>query len=167
MHWIGRSILNGVASLWRRLRWIRLHCSVRRFGSEYGGFAIAPATLGEGSIIYSVGVGDDASFDLALIDHLGATIHAFDPTPRSVMWVERQTLPDRFKFHKWGVSDVDGTAIFAEPENATHISYRMVLPVEEVPAIGVPCEVVRVSTIMARLTFRKPPFGEGRQGASK
>ena len=49
-------------------------------GTTYGGYAVVPAALGPESIVYSFGVGQDASFDLALIERFGATVHAFDPT---------------------------------------------------------------------------------------
>ncbi|GIS76398.1 MAG: hypothetical protein CM1200mP12_21170 [Gammaproteobacteria bacterium] len=35
------------------------------------------------SVIYSVGVGSNIDFDLELIDSLGVTVHAFDPTPEA------------------------------------------------------------------------------------
>jgi len=34
------------------------------------------------AVVYSLGIGEDISFDLALIEKYGARVHAFDPTPK-------------------------------------------------------------------------------------
>ena len=51
-------------------------------GTEYGGHTLATAGLHTGSVVYSFGVGEDVSFDVALIQRFGSIVHAFDPTPR-------------------------------------------------------------------------------------
>jgi hypothetical protein len=56
----------------------------KRFGSEYGGRVLSPKLLSTNFQILSFGVGTDISFDLELIGELGVTIHAFDPTPKSI-----------------------------------------------------------------------------------
>ena len=77
-------------------------------GTEYGAWSICPTGLGSDSIIYSVGIGTDISFDLALIERYGVTVHAFDPTPRSIAWLETQSLPARFKWRQIGLAAYDG-----------------------------------------------------------
>src|SRR4051812_16621969 len=88
----------------------RAECEQVSLGTEYGGYAVCPTNLGAGSIVYSFGVGTDISFDEALIALCGVTVHAFDPTPRSVEWVKAQSLPERFVFHDWGIAGFDGSA---------------------------------------------------------
>ncbi len=73
-----------------------------------GGWWFHADTLDEDSIVYSLGVGEDADFDLSLIDRFGLTVHAFDPTPSTVDWVAGHNLPDRFRFHPWAVAAADG-----------------------------------------------------------
>ncbi|MCG8369858.1 MAG: FkbM family methyltransferase [Proteobacteria bacterium] len=68
-----------------------------------------PGFLDEGSVVYSLGVGDLIDFDLDLIERHGATVHAFDPTPFAGEWVAGQALPGRFVFHPWAASAADGT----------------------------------------------------------
>jgi hypothetical protein len=58
-----------------------------RLGTEYGGWSLCPHLLCQESIVYSIGIGDDISFDLSLIKKFGITVNAFDPTPESVKWV--------------------------------------------------------------------------------
>ena len=73
-------------------------------------------------LVYDFGVGDDISFDIALVDRHGCTIHAFDPTPESVAYMEDKRLPG-FRFHPVGVWDEDTTIKFWKPRSAKLISY--------------------------------------------
>jgi hypothetical protein len=54
-----------------------------RLGSDYGGWDVVLDGITKDSVVYSFGIGDDASFDLELIDRYNLVIHAFDPTPKS------------------------------------------------------------------------------------
>jgi len=101
------------------------HYSYQRFGSEYGGWNVAVSQLNENSIIYSFGVGEDASFDIALMQKYGCVIHAFDPTPRSFQWVQEQNFPPDFIMHNYGISNRDGLALFNPPENPAHVSHTL------------------------------------------
>lgn len=117
-------------------------------GSDYGGWEICLSGLDTHSIIYSFGIGDDVSFDLALMGTLGATIHAFDPTPRSLAWLETQDLPQTFVAHGYGLADFDGEAVFFPPKNPAHMSHTIV-PGGALDRIALP--VKRLKSIMAEL----------------
>ncbi len=65
--------------------------------------------LDEDSVAYSLGVGDSIDFDLDIIEKTGLAVHAFDPTPYAMEWVQRQTLPVQFVFHPWAASGKDGS----------------------------------------------------------
>ena len=119
-------------------------------GSEYGAHCVYPGSLGPKSVVYSFGVGEDASFDVALIEKLGVEVHAFDPTPRSVDWVKAQTLPAGFHFAPLGVADFDGVGQFHPPTNPEHVSHSL-LP--RATARGAPVEVQfrTLKTLMAGL----------------
>jgi FkbM family methyltransferase len=121
---------------------------VERFGSDYGGWWISVAGLGPESVVYSFGVGTDVSFDLALIDRFCVTVHAFDPTPRSISWVRQQVLPPAFVFHEYGLAAHDGSAPFQPPLNPAHVSYAMT---QAAGADTVTAPVLRLATIMDRL----------------
>ena len=68
--------------------------SATLYGGDHG-WVIDKSMIDSESVIYSVGVGSNIDFDLELIDSLGVTVHAFDPTPRSVESVSytHLTLP--------------------------------------------------------------------------
>lgn len=118
-----------------------------RLGSYYGGWVIQPGELNRNSIVYSFGAGEDISFDLAMIERFGMTVHVFDPTPKSMHWVRSQTVPERFVFHPVGLADYDGTARFVLPredKTSYHISTEGGVDVAE-------CRVQRLTTIMREL----------------
>jgi FkbM family methyltransferase len=121
-----------------------------RLGSDYGGWAIIPGLIDQDSIIYSFGVGEDASFDLALIESYGATVFAFDPTPKAIKWVEQQNIGANFRFFPLGISDGDGQMTVYAPENPSHVSYTVL---EGLPGRhdAVSVEVRRLPTIMHEL----------------
>lgn len=124
----------------------------RRYGSEYGGWDVYPNGIDCDAVIYSIGVGEDVSFDLSLIDALGVTVHAFDPTPRVVEWISSLKLPTSLVFHPYGIAEYDGTAEFFPPENKTFVSHSMIQKAGK-PGVKVP--VRRLSTVMKELGHDK------------
>ncbi len=73
------------------------------------------------SIVYSFGVGEDISFDEELMKN-GCEIYAYDPTPKSKVFVEKRQLPSSFHFNPFGLADYDGEAKFYLPENDEYVS---------------------------------------------
>ena len=153
---------NRVAHTWRLLKkkWrvargrdIFLVPQVERatltFGNPGAAWTFCPGRISESSIVYSFGVGEEISFDRELIHHFRATVHAFDPTPRSVAWVDTQALPDQFIFHSYGVAAQDGLRRFTPPRNQGHVSHTLLERDSPWDAIEVP--VQRLPTIMRTL----------------
>ena len=93
------------------------------YGGDHG-WVVDESLLNRESVIYSVGVGSNIDFDVELINSFGATVHAFDPTPRSIEWVKSQKLPKHFIFHPFGLSAENGHMDFYPPAKAssTHFS---------------------------------------------
>jgi FkbM family methyltransferase len=102
-----------------------LHVAVVHLGSEYGRSTISPRGLDPTAVVYSLGVGEDVSFDLALIRRFGVTVHAFDPLPRVRDWVRSQQLPERFHFHGVAVAGFDGLLTLHPPPDPSHVSYSV------------------------------------------
>lgn len=106
---------------------VNIKCNHKWYGTSYGGFYIHPDILNENSIIYSFGIGKDISFDLACIKNHNCEIHAFDPTPKSIDWINRQKLPGKFHFHNYGISNSEtGLVDFYLPVNPKGISGSIV-----------------------------------------
>lgn len=131
-----------------------LKCNTVRIGSAYGGWNVVPESIRPDSVVYSFGVGEDASFDIGMIDKFGVKIHAFDPTPKSIEWVKRQGFPAGFLMHEYGIASFDGNVRFNPPENADQVSHTLLdKPSTEARAIVVP--VKRLTTIMKELGHNK------------
>lgn len=118
-------------------------------GTHYGGWA-TPIDIGPEPVVYSIGVGTDISWDEAVIERFGCDIHAFDPTPRCLAWVNSQQLPSSFHFHACGVADYDGKATFHFPKESSHVSCSMV-EVHGSENDPVACEVRTVRSLMREL----------------
>ncbi len=88
---------------------LRLSVELRVPTLNQGGWWFCPQGLNRDSIVYSLGVGEDIEFDLAIIERYDVALHAFDPTPASINMLAAANLPDRFSFHPWAVSAEDGT----------------------------------------------------------
>lgn len=101
---------------------IKVKCNHIWYGNIYGGFYICPEFLNENSIIYSFGIGEDISFDNALIKNHGCRVFGFDPTPKSISWIKRQKLPEQFHFYEFGISNKSGFVDFYLPKNPEHVS---------------------------------------------
>jgi FkbM family methyltransferase len=91
-------------------------------GSDYGGWAIKANSLTSESLVISVGVGEDVSFDLSLINKYGCQVVALDPTERSAQWVAKNVLEDRFIFRQLALAATDGVISLFPPSEAAHVS---------------------------------------------
>jgi FkbM family methyltransferase len=129
---------------------VQIEVPTATYGTEYGAWSICPRGLGRDSVVYSAGIGTDISFDLALIEHYGVRVHAFDPTPASIAWLEAQRLPDRYTWQQVGLAAYDGQATFSPPDNPEHISHTM-LPRAETGDRAIHVDVRRVTTLMREL----------------
>jgi len=126
------------------------HGQVERFGSAACGWSIITDGIGSDSVVYSFGIGEDASFDISLVNRFGLCVHAFDPTPKSIEWVRSQTFVDKFVLHEFGLAAVDGEVTFNPPDNPMHVSHTILdRPSTRARAISVP--VKKLKTIMSAL----------------
>lgn len=124
-------------------------CRRQRFGSTYGGWWVCRDRLEAQSVVYSVGIGTDITFDLDLMAEVGCQIHAFDPTPASLNWLESQDLPKGFVVHPWGLADFDGTARLGAPDDPAHVSHSMLR--KEPGRGGFEAQLFTLDTVMRRL----------------
>jgi FkbM family methyltransferase len=137
--------------LGRRIHDPTVNIGSRFLGSRYGGWAVPLAELNAASTVYSFGVGQDVTFDLALIELVGCEVNAFDPTPLCTEWIERQKLPPQFRFHKIGVAAVNGEVDFFYPDNDLSHSFSKVTAPDSTERRSVKGPVRTVSTLMKSL----------------
>lgn len=148
--WLGR--------VWRNLnrRLSRLYIARRvrgdgadlvRLGSAAGGWRV-PRAAPAGAVAYCGGVGLDATFDFALRETLAMEVHAFDPTPKAVAYMETANQAG-VGFHPWGLSDHDGVIRFYAPVSESHQSWFTENLHHSDTSLELPCR--RIATIMKDL----------------
>lgn len=127
--------------------------SLERLGSDYGGWFVPTYELGPDSIVYSAGIGQDISFDKALIARCGCRVYGFDPTPASVEFVAQQfrqeALSPQFCFEAVGLWDAETKLQFFAPKTRGWTGSYSALNLQgttEQESISVP--VKRLSTVM-------------------
>jgi len=100
---------------------INLEC--KKYGSDYGGWYIATEfDKQKALIIFSFGLGEDISFDLEMIKNFNCKVYGFDPTPKSIKYIESLNLDNSFILNEYALSDKNGTLTFNLPENENHVS---------------------------------------------
>ena len=119
-----------------------------RLGSRYGGWVIPSDLVDAQSIVYSGGVGEDVSFDLALIARTGCSIWAFDPTPRSIEFARRIT-ERRFHLQPVGLWSSDGVKRFHAPRDPRHVSHTALGSRPDRPYFDAECKCL--DTVMREL----------------
>jgi FkbM family methyltransferase len=124
-------------------------------GSVGYGFWVVPESLiGSDSRCYLIGVGEDISFDLALIARFGCTVHAFDPTLASRRYVALAARDEpRFIFHPVGVWSSDRTLPFHAPAVEGWVSHSAT-NVFGTP-VGFEAQVRTVSSLMRELGHQR------------
>lgn len=117
---------------------ITLKANIERHGNEYGGWNIIKDSINKDSIVYSIGIGEDISFDISLMEKYNCKIFAYDPTPRVIDWLEGQELSKNFMFYPTALGVEDGEITFFLPENQEHVSHKAFGETEN--SITVPCK---------------------------
>lgn len=126
-------------------------CPTFTSGARSGVWTVCPDGLDANSIVYSFGVGNNLAWDLAMIERFGLAVHAFDPTPASMAWVEAQKLPSRLTFHPIGVAGHDGSITLTLAGSGSGMNYRPVANVKAQDATPFEAPVRRVQTLMREL----------------
>lgn len=120
---------------------------LERIGTTYGGWTVPAGLIDPQSICYCVGVGEDITFDLGLIERYGCDVHAYDPTPRAVAFVER-TCHDMAKYHfyPYGLWDEETVLRFYAPADPAHVSHSILNLQKTDHYFEAPCR--RLSSVM-------------------
>lgn len=126
---------------------VQLKRLVERLGSEYGGYCLDASLVRGDSVVYSLGIGEDISFDLSLIARFGVNVEAFDPTPKVKKWLASQSLTPQFHFHAAGIAGHDGEETFYLPSQEDWVSHSIV-QAREFGRESVRLPVMRLSTAM-------------------
>jgi FkbM family methyltransferase len=98
---------------------------MERLGSDYGGWWVPSSLLSASSLCYCAGVGTDITFDMAIMQNYDCEVWAFDPTPASIEWADRQDTPPSFHFIPVGLWNENQRMQFFVPADEAHISHSI------------------------------------------
>lgn len=89
-------------------------------------WTVETSCLDSQSVIYSAGVGNDISFERALVECFGCAVHLFDPSPTAL---RTMTLPENqhrlLHFHPVGLSSRNDLMLFDSPQLGAEGSYSI------------------------------------------
>jgi FkbM family methyltransferase len=123
---------------------------LEKLGSAYGGWIVPTLAISEGAVCYFAGVGEDITFDLALIARFNCNVFAFDPTPRAKLHVHQQAAHlSQFHFFDFGLWDAEGLLKFYAPANSEHVSHSIVNLQNSDRYFEAPCK--RLSAVMREM----------------
>lgn len=140
------------ANLKRHLPAKTIDVPTEKHGNARSEYHVCPRGLGRDSVVYSLGVGANISFDLSLIASHGVTVFAFDPTPESAAFVAKTRPPEGFVFQQIGVSGKNGTMQLSTLKQASTF-YRpaTLLQIRDDQPTSITVEVRSLTSIMAEL----------------
>jgi FkbM family methyltransferase len=95
--------------------------NIKWLGGAYGGFYVDISKINKDSVVYSFGIGEDISFDKELINKTKTVIYGFDPTPKSIKWVNKNKI-ENFNFFDFGIGDKNKEMKMYLPKNKDHVS---------------------------------------------
>ncbi len=117
----------------------------------YGAWTICPEGITSESIIYSVGIGDDISFDVSMIQSYGLSVlFGFDPTPTAISWLSGQRVPNQFRLFQYAIADYDGTAKLFPHDNPEFVAHSLT-PRSATASQAVEVQVRTLRTVMREL----------------
>lgn len=127
--------------------------NIKWCGNNYGGFFIDNSLVKSSNVVFSVGVGEDISFDEALVKMGVKRIYLFDPTPKSKQFFEDLQPNDNYIFHNVGISEKNELKKFFLPKNPTYVSGSIFSHKNTNVSDFIEVELKKISTLLAELNL--------------
>tara|TARA_A100001015_G_scaffold296083_1_gene375854 strand:- start:1212 stop:1907 length:696 start_codon:yes stop_codon:yes gene_type:complete len=125
-------------------------------GSSYGGWHVVSDYLNSESIIYSLGIGKDITFDEECIKLFNCKIYAFDPTEATMEFLKVKKVNPNFKFFPYAISNENKLANFYPPRQNDYVSHTLETDIHASSTRPVKkVQVKTLSTIMKELGHMK------------
>lgn len=123
-------------------------------GNEgYGGWAVPAGVLNANSTVVDIGLGEDISFSESQIKKYGCSVYGFDPTPKSISFIER-LKPEKFYFYPLGLGGQNRKAKFYLPNNPNHVSGAIV-NTAHVGANQIEVELIDLASVFEKIGKEK------------
>ena len=95
--------------------WVGPDPDIVEFGSSYGRWAVNTCGLSPATKMLCFGLGQDITFEQAVMQHFGCSVAGFDPTPASVAYVEGLGPIPGLSLYSVALAERDGTLEFRLP----------------------------------------------------
>ena len=127
---------------------------LEKLGSNYGGWKVPVQLITKEWICYCFGVGNDATFDMALNERFNCQVFSFDPTPTALNYIEKVDYnKNLLHFYPWGIWKEDKKIKFyaaVDPRDSNFSIFDLHGSGEFVVA-----ECYKLSSIMSKLGDKK------------
>ena len=126
-----------------------LSSKVEFYGERTGIWPLYTVQAKQAGLIYAFGVGNNLSWEMAMVKQCGGEVFAYDPTPESVAWVGAQNLPEQLHFSPVGLADYCGSLDFFIPRRAGRFNYSVVKRGGKYPSQTIALQVKDLATLCA------------------
>jgi FkbM family methyltransferase len=92
-------------------------------GGELEGWRVSVDSMTSNPLVYAGGIGRNIEFELTMVKKYNAEVFAFDPTPKSLSWINTKNIPNKLNVISIGLSGHDGEVEMSPPENSNHVSF--------------------------------------------
>lgn len=100
----------------------RKNDNIKWIGNSYGGFYVDTSLIKPESVVFSIGIGEDISFDEGIAGLGVKKVYLFDPTPKSINYIKSVGNRSWIHFTNVGVSTIDEVVKFYLPKDTDHVS---------------------------------------------
>jgi len=122
--------------------------TLEKIGSERGGWIVPTNRINRDSVCYCVGVGEDITFDMSVIERFGCRVFAYDPTPRAALHVQKHAAHCAdYIYERVGLWDTDEVVRFYAPANPQNVSHSALNLQKTDTYFEAPCK--RLRTLLA------------------
>jgi FkbM family methyltransferase len=125
----------------------------RKYGNDGAAWWVPIDILKPGAIVYSGGVGQDITFELALIKQHQVEVFAFDPTPKAITFIKKYANNKRLHFYPWGLWEENKKLRFFSPSNENDVSHSIVNLQKTTTFFWAECKTIQ--TILKKLSHTR------------
>ena len=97
----------------------------KEIGTGWCSWFVDTKSLGEESIVYSGGAGNDISFELEIAELFGCRVLLFDPSETGINTVKKADTNRLLDFYAIGLTKTDGEVTFSKPANSVEGSFSI------------------------------------------
>lgn len=133
--------------------WVAPNPGIFEFGSGYGRWAVHVPSMSSATTMMCFGLGQDITFEQAVLQRIGCRVAGFDPTPASVAYIQALDPIPGLSLHPMALADRDGSMEFRLPpaDVADQVSASASAAYKGSPNVTVPCLTLRSASAICHM----------------